>query len=163
MCFLTKGSNVFKIPCCSTSVFLSMEEKAPCQYSTQRNGDIRASSCLLFPFATSLLYSLFHFCSKSLIMLQIIPPPLRAIAHFSVKTFPQCFVLINQTMISLPASLQIHVVHTSNMFSHSFIPHMLHGHTVSDTVICTKYVNIQGMLHTTDMPPGLMDRIFGQD
>ena len=119
----------------------------------------------LIPFAISLLYSLFHFCSKSLsmTMLQIIFPPLRAITHFSVKNFPQCFVLINQTMISLPASLYIHVVHPSDMFSHSFIPHILHGHTMSDTMICTKYLNIQGMLHTTDMPPDLMNHIFGQD
>ena len=57
----------------------------------------------------------------------------------------------------------IHVVHPSDMFSHSFIPHILHGHTMSDTMICTKYLNIQGMLHTTDMPPDLMNHIFGQD
>ena len=124
-------------------------------------------SCVILPLISfcnqSLVLTFSLLLKVSVIMLQIIPPPLRAIAHFSVKTFPQCFVLINQTMISLPASLQIHVVHPSNMFSHSFIPHMLHGHTVSDTVICTKYVNIQGTLHTTDMPPGLMNRIFGQD
>ena len=45
----------------------------------------------LTPFAISLLYSLFHFCSKSvsMTMLQIISR-LRAVTHFSVKNFPLC-------------------------------------------------------------------------